>query len=122
MRAVVLAYQGDTGAARAAADAAIEAAAELGGLFAAMGYAALAAAALAAGDAATALDAIEAWPHLGARPRRRGCSVCTVRRPRWRAGICSRPAAGPTKPSPTTTGWFTVAGADDARPHGDRAR
>ena len=42
---VVLAYQGDTAAARAAADAAIEAAAELGGIYAAMGYAALAGAA-----------------------------------------------------------------------------
>jgi len=72
MRAVVLAYQGDTGAMRAAADAATEAAAEAGGLFAAMGYAALAAAALAAGDATTALGAIEAWPHLGARPQTTG--------------------------------------------------
>ncbi len=72
MRAVVLAYQGDTGATRAAADAATEAAAEAGGLFVAMGYAALAAAALAAGDAATALGAIEAWPHLGARPQTTG--------------------------------------------------
>jgi len=60
----VLAYQGDTGAARAAADAAIEAAAELGGVYAAMGYAALAFAALAANDAATAQEATKAWPHL----------------------------------------------------------
>ena len=60
----VLAWQGETGAARAAADAAIEAAAELGGIAAGNGYLALATAALAAGDAATALDAIEAaWQH-----------------------------------------------------------
>jgi predicted ATPase/class 3 adenylate cyclase/DNA-binding CsgD family transcriptional regulator len=72
LRAVVLAYQGDTGATGAAADAATEAAAEAGGLFAAMGYTALAAAALAAGDAAAALVAIEAWPHLGARPQTAG--------------------------------------------------
>ncbi|MDT7764281.1 MAG: hypothetical protein QOC63_3701, partial [Mycobacterium sp.] len=72
MRAVVLAYQGDTGATRTAAEAATEAAAEAGGLFVAMGYAASAAAALAAGDAATALAAIEAWPHLGARPQTTG--------------------------------------------------
>ncbi len=51
---VVLACQGDTAAARAAADAAIEAAAELGGIARPMGYAALAGAALADGDAATA--------------------------------------------------------------------
>ncbi len=72
LRAFVLAHQGDTGATRAAADAATEAAAEVGGLFAAMGYVALAAAALAAGDAATALDAIEASPYLDARPQTAG--------------------------------------------------
>jgi predicted ATPase/DNA-binding CsgD family transcriptional regulator len=65
---IVLACQGDTVAARAAADAAIEAAAELGGIYAAMGYAALASAALAAGDVATLQDATEAWPHLSALP------------------------------------------------------
>jgi DNA-binding CsgD family transcriptional regulator len=65
----VLAYQGDTAAARAAADAAIEAAAEVGGIAAAQGYAALAIAALAAGDAATARDACEAWPQLSAVPQ-----------------------------------------------------
>jgi predicted ATPase/class 3 adenylate cyclase len=66
---VVLAWQGDTAAARAAADAAIEAAAEPGGVYAASGYAALAIAALAAGDVTTARDAIEAWPHLGVLPQ-----------------------------------------------------
>jgi predicted ATPase/class 3 adenylate cyclase/DNA-binding CsgD family transcriptional regulator len=66
---VALAYQGDTAAARAAAGAAIEAAAELGGLKAGSGYFALAAAALAAGDAATARDATEAAPYLGALPQ-----------------------------------------------------
>jgi predicted ATPase/DNA-binding CsgD family transcriptional regulator len=66
---IVLAYQGDTGAARAAADAAIEAAADLGGLYAGTGYAALAVAALAAGDVATLRDATEAGPHLSALPQ-----------------------------------------------------
>ncbi|MDT7766123.1 MAG: hypothetical protein QOC63_5543, partial [Mycobacterium sp.] len=66
---VALAYQGDTGAARDAADAAIEAAAELGGLKAGGGYFALAAVALAAGDAATARDATEAAPYLSALPQ-----------------------------------------------------
>jgi predicted ATPase/class 3 adenylate cyclase/DNA-binding CsgD family transcriptional regulator len=65
----VLAWRGETGAARAAADAAIDAAAELGGVYAASGYAALAAAALAAGDAATARDAIEASPLMSALPQ-----------------------------------------------------
>jgi predicted ATPase/DNA-binding CsgD family transcriptional regulator len=63
---IVLAWQGDAAAARAAADAAIEAAAETGGIWAALGYAALAFAGMAAGDAATAQDACEAWPQLSA--------------------------------------------------------
>jgi hypothetical protein len=66
---LVLAWQGDTGAARAAADAAIEAAAERGAIAAVMGHAALAGAALAAGDAATARDATEAGPQLSALPQ-----------------------------------------------------
>jgi predicted ATPase/DNA-binding CsgD family transcriptional regulator len=66
---VVLAYQGETGAARAAADAAIEAAAELGGLAAGVAYAALAFAAVAAGDVESARDATEAWPYLSALPQ-----------------------------------------------------
>ncbi len=55
-----LAYQGDTGAARAVASAAIEAGQNLGGLYQGIGHGALAAAALAAGDLATAVDASEA--------------------------------------------------------------
>jgi DNA-binding CsgD family transcriptional regulator len=66
---ITLAFEGDTGAARAAADAAIEAAAELGGIYAGTGYAALALAALAAGDVATLRDATEAGPHLSALPQ-----------------------------------------------------
>ena len=69
VRGIVLAYQGDTGAARAAADAAIETAAEVGAIVAGNGYAALAFAALAAGDVATALDASEAaWRHYSVLP------------------------------------------------------
>ena len=64
-----LAWQGETGAARAAADAAAEAAAELGGLVAGVAYAALAVAALGAGDLETARDASEAaWPHYSVFP------------------------------------------------------
>jgi predicted ATPase/class 3 adenylate cyclase/DNA-binding CsgD family transcriptional regulator len=73
---IALAYQGDTAAARAAVDAAVEAAAEFGGLKASLAYAALATVALAAGDAATALDATEvvgqrmsALPHAPAIQR-----------------------------------------------------
>jgi predicted ATPase/class 3 adenylate cyclase/DNA-binding CsgD family transcriptional regulator len=66
---IVLAYQGEAGAARAAADAAIQAAAEVGGVFAGIGYVALAAAAVAAGDVAAALDATAASPHLSVLPQ-----------------------------------------------------
>jgi predicted ATPase/class 3 adenylate cyclase/DNA-binding CsgD family transcriptional regulator len=66
---IALAYQGDTAAARAAADTAIEAAAELGGIGAGIAYGALAVAALAAGDAETAQDATEAaWQHVSVLP------------------------------------------------------
>jgi predicted ATPase/class 3 adenylate cyclase/DNA-binding CsgD family transcriptional regulator len=65
-RSFVLAHQGDIAAARATADAAIEATADLGGLKAGAAYHVLAIAALAAGDAATAQDATEAWPHVSA--------------------------------------------------------
>jgi predicted ATPase/class 3 adenylate cyclase/DNA-binding CsgD family transcriptional regulator len=68
-QAIALAFQGETGAARGAADAAIEAAAELGGIAAGTAYGALAVAALAVGDAATAQDAIEsAGQHWSALP------------------------------------------------------
>jgi predicted ATPase/class 3 adenylate cyclase/DNA-binding CsgD family transcriptional regulator len=65
-RSFVLAHQGDIAAARATADAAVEATAELGGLKAGAAYHVMAIAALAAGDAATAQDATEAWPHVSA--------------------------------------------------------
>lgn len=62
--AFALAYQGELSAARAAADAALEAA-ELGEYFAGMGYSALTTAALAAGDVQTAQHASEAaWRNL----------------------------------------------------------
>jgi DNA-binding CsgD family transcriptional regulator len=66
---VTLAYQGDTGAAGAAAEAAVEAAAELGGLKAGAAYIALAAVALADGDAELARQATEDAPYRGALPQ-----------------------------------------------------
>jgi DNA-binding CsgD family transcriptional regulator len=59
---MVLAWQGDTSAARAAAD-------EVSEHHAGVAYSALAAAALAAGDVGTALDALGAWRHLSALPQ-----------------------------------------------------
>jgi predicted ATPase/class 3 adenylate cyclase/DNA-binding CsgD family transcriptional regulator len=62
---VALAYHGDLSGARAVADAALEAAAGLDDYFLGMGYTALSAAALAAGDVGTAREASDhAWQHL----------------------------------------------------------
>ncbi|WP_293341599.1 LuxR family transcriptional regulator [Mycobacterium sp.] len=66
---VVLALQGEATAARAAAEAAINAAAEVGGAYAAYGYAALSFSAMAGGDAAALQDAAEAWPHMTTLPQ-----------------------------------------------------
>ena len=52
------------------ANAAVEAAAELGGFFPGLAYAGLTVATLAAGDVAAADDAIAAgWPHLSLQPK-----------------------------------------------------
>jgi DNA-binding CsgD family transcriptional regulator len=62
----VLAFHGDASGARAAADAAIEAAADVGDLYVGGSYIALIVVALAAGDVALAADAAEAaWSHMG---------------------------------------------------------
>jgi predicted ATPase/class 3 adenylate cyclase/DNA-binding CsgD family transcriptional regulator len=66
---MVHAYGGDPVAARAAADAAVETANEVGGTAAGLGYLALGIAALAAGDAAAAQNATEAAAkHLSVLP------------------------------------------------------
>ena len=65
----MLALQGETEAARAAADASLESASEFGGLAASLGYFALVSAALAAGDVGPALDAAAAaWEHGSVLP------------------------------------------------------
>ncbi len=71
LQGAVLALQGEAGAARAAADAAVETGAELGGAAAGIAYWGLANAALAAGDVAMALDATAAAaPHMSVLPAR----------------------------------------------------
>lgn len=62
-------FRGDPGGAQAAADSAIKAAAELGGIYVGTGYAALALAAMAAGDVEALQEATEAGPHLSALPQ-----------------------------------------------------
>jgi predicted ATPase/class 3 adenylate cyclase/DNA-binding CsgD family transcriptional regulator len=63
-QSTALARQGEVDAARAAADASLESASELGALVASIGYFALGTTALAAGDVGTARDAAAAaWKH-----------------------------------------------------------
>jgi predicted ATPase/class 3 adenylate cyclase/DNA-binding CsgD family transcriptional regulator len=69
VQAHTLAYHGDLSAARAAANAAIDAAAELAAWHEGLGYVTLAVATLAAGDVAAADDAIAAgWRHISVQP------------------------------------------------------
>ena len=64
-----LAWQGDPGAALAAAEASLESSPEFGGLVASVGYFALTNAALAAGHVGAALDATAAtWEHVSVLP------------------------------------------------------
>jgi predicted ATPase/class 3 adenylate cyclase/DNA-binding CsgD family transcriptional regulator len=104
---VALAYQGDIAAARAAADAAVEAGAELGGIEAGLGYWALAVAALAADDVAMAQYATEAaWQHVSVRPAMAG-AVRTLKAEAALAGgdlAAARRWAGDAVS--TTTGTF----------------
>jgi len=66
---IALAWQGDTVAARAAAEASLESASEFGWVIAGLGYDALAVVALAAGDVETARDATAAaWEHGSVAP------------------------------------------------------
>ena len=119
---IALAWQGDTGAARAAADAGLEAAAEFGGFAAGIGYTALANAALAAGDVAAALAASDgglAAPECPARVRGAFCA------PIMRAGRTG--GRGSDRGPPLgrrrrrdCAGLAPDGGADDARPRGDR--
>jgi predicted ATPase/DNA-binding CsgD family transcriptional regulator len=70
MQALVLAYHGDPSAARAAANAAIEAAAELGGFYPGLAHVGLIAATVAGGDVAAADDAVAAgWQHINVQPK-----------------------------------------------------
>lgn len=64
-----LAYQGDVSGARAASEAAIDGAAELGEYFVGLGYSTLVLAALASGDIGTATEADQkTWQNLNAQP------------------------------------------------------
>ena len=106
---VALAWQGDTGAARAAADAAVEAASDVGEIHAGAAHSALASAALAAGDVATAQEASEAdrlrlslvpqtaalWHSYSAQAALAGGDLMAARR-------------SADKAVTTMTGWYSI--------------
>jgi predicted ATPase/class 3 adenylate cyclase/DNA-binding CsgD family transcriptional regulator len=106
---LALAWQGDISAARAAADAALEAASELGGLTVGAANTASAAAALAAGDAATVLNATEAaQQHRSGLP----AAAAIVRAYSAQAALAGGDLLGARRWSDeavaTTTGWHRV--------------
>ncbi|MGA8329143.1 MAG: LuxR C-terminal-related transcriptional regulator [Mycobacterium sp.] len=106
---VALAYQGETGAARAAADAAVEAAAELGGLAAGLAYTALATAALAAGDAETAHDASEkAWTHWSVLPAHAAVQRVFSAHAALAGGDLVVARRKADEAESTTTGWWLI--------------
>jgi predicted ATPase len=114
---VALAWQGDTGAARTAADAAVESAAELAAMSAGIAYTAFATVALAAGDAATAQDASEvAWPHLSALPAAAGMQRVDAAQAALAGGdhVAARRLADDAV-STTTGGWLMLALSTRAR-------
>ncbi|MBB5168365.1 LuxR C-terminal-related transcriptional regulator [Mycobacterium sp. AZCC_0083] len=70
MQAIMLAWHGDPSTARECADAAVDVAAELGGIFPGLAHVGVTVASLAAGDVAAADDAIAAGlPHLNLQPK-----------------------------------------------------
>jgi predicted ATPase/class 3 adenylate cyclase/DNA-binding CsgD family transcriptional regulator len=108
-RGIALAHQGDTSAARAAADAAIEAASDLGGILASTAYAALAHAALAAGEAATALDATEAaWQHASLLPATAAVQRALNAQAALAGGDLSAARRWADDAVTTTTGWHLM--------------
>jgi predicted ATPase/class 3 adenylate cyclase/DNA-binding CsgD family transcriptional regulator len=105
----VLAWQGEVSASRAAADACVEAASELGGYFAGLAYSALVAAVLAAGDVATALDATEAaWRHLSVLPRTAATMRANIAQATLAGGNLSAARRWADDAVATTTGWHLL--------------
>jgi predicted ATPase/class 3 adenylate cyclase/DNA-binding CsgD family transcriptional regulator len=103
-RGAVLVRQGDAAAARAAAEAALAAATELGGIAAGNAYLVLGQAALAAGDAATALDAIA--EHLSLQPAHAGIQRVVYTQAALGGGDLVTARRSADDAVTTTTGWF----------------
>jgi len=108
-RGLALSYQGETGAARAAAEAAIEAAAEHGELFVGAGYSVLAYAALAAGDVAMARKASEAaWQHMGVHPATAAAGRASGAQAALAGGDLIAARREADEAVKATTGWLLV--------------
>jgi DNA-binding CsgD family transcriptional regulator len=105
----VLAWQGHAGAARAAADAAIEAAAEVGGFAAGVAYLGLTAASFAAGDATAALDASEAaWQHVSSVPAMAGAGRAFRAEAALAGGDLVAARREVDEAASTTAGWWLM--------------
>ena len=108
-QSIALAGQGEVAAARAAADAAIEAGAELGGIAAGNAYLASAIAALAGGDAATALDAIEVvWQHHDVQLATRAVGRVVGAQAALAGGDLVAARRGADEAVSTATGWYLM--------------
>jgi predicted ATPase/class 3 adenylate cyclase/DNA-binding CsgD family transcriptional regulator len=111
MEAHLLAFQGKTGEARAAAEAAIEAGAELGGVFPGIGQIALAAAALAAGDAAVAEEADErTWQDISLELEVSNINVWRRAAASLATGDLAAARRWADEAISATTGWHMMAG------------
>jgi predicted ATPase/class 3 adenylate cyclase/DNA-binding CsgD family transcriptional regulator len=104
-----LAWQGDTAAAQAAADAALQAGSEFGVMHEGVGHQAVTVAALAAGDAATALDASEAaWQHLNVHPAMAAMLRAFTAQAALAGGDLLAARRGADDAVSTTTGWHLM--------------
>jgi DNA-binding CsgD family transcriptional regulator len=106
----VLAYHGETGLARATAEAAIDAAAQFGGFSEGYSYAALAIAALAAGDVAAAAEAsASALTRLGARQELASYDINPLAQVALARGDLTAARHWSEIAVSTTTGWHLAA-------------
>ena len=106
---IAIAYQGEAGAAGAVADAALDAADELGGIPAGMAYLALSCAALAAGDPAAALDATEsAWQYMSVVPAMAAVQRSFMAQAALAGGDLIAGRRWATEAVETSTGWYLM--------------
>ena len=102
-----LAFHGEAGAARVAAESAIEAATELGGVYLGGIYISLMTSHLAAGDIALASDAADAgWPHLSSLYGTASINSAYLPSSTSREGTWPRPDAESTMPPRQQQGGY----------------